>query len=259
VSIVATASRSGSCLARLDILVLAGGLGTRVRPVLGDTPKLLASLGGRPYLDHLLDWLRGFGARRVVLGLGHRAEAVVDHIKVHPRPDLTLSYVIEPSPLGTAGAVRFARRDLHSAEVLVINGDSFADADLCGMVTRQQDCGASGTILCTEVQDAGRYGRIRVDDHGYVEAFIEKDPSFHGPALVNAGVYLLSAALLDQIAASESTSLERDVFARLPPRSLAAFTDCSGFIDIGTPASLAQAAALFAERTGAMHRTGSAS
>jgi mannose-1-phosphate guanylyltransferase len=243
-------SRSAPCLAALDVFVLAGGLGTRIRPVLGDTPKLLAPLAGRPYLDHLLDWLRGFGARRVVLGLGHGADAVIDYLRTHPWSDLMLSHVIEPRPLGTAGAVRFARHKLCSDPVLVINGDSFADADLCAMVGRQRDSRASATILCAEVPDAGRYGRVVVDETGSIRSFIEKNPDFQGPALVNAGVYLFSATLLDQIAAGQSVSLEHDVFARLPPRSLAAFTGRFRFVDIGTPESLAQAGADFESRNG---------
>jgi NDP-sugar pyrophosphorylase family protein len=257
VSIVPATSRPGPCLAPLDVFVLAGGLGTRIRPVLGDTPKLLAPLAGRPYLDHLLDWLRGLGARRVVLGLGHRAEAVLDYLRNHPRPDLMLSHVIEPHPLGTAGAIGFARHELHSDPILVINGDSLADADLCGMVARQRDSGALGTVLCAEVADAGRYGRVVVDHAGSIQAFAEKDPTFHGPALVNAGIYLLSAALLDRIAADRSVSLERDVFERLPPGSLTAFAGRFKFVDIGTPESLVQASAMF-EKNGAIQPTGCA-
>jgi NDP-sugar pyrophosphorylase family protein len=248
--------RFDHCLAPVDVLVLAGGLGTRIRPVLGDTPKLLAPLAGRPYVDYLIDWLRGFGARRVLLGLGHRAEAVVEYIRAHPRPDLEVSHLIEPQPLGTAGAIRFARSRLHSDPVMVINGDSFADADICGMVARQRDCQASGTVLCAEVEDAGRYGRVVIDETGAICDFIEKDSAFHGPALVNAGIYLLSADLLDQIAADQSVSLESDVFERLPPRSLAAFTGRFQFIDIGTPESLELAQAIFESRDDSILRAG---
>ena len=111
--------------------MLAGGLGTRIRPVLGDTPKLLAPIGGRPYLWYLLEWLRKFGARRIVLGLGHGAGAVLDYLRAQPAADLDIVTVVEPSPLGTAGAIRFARAHLRSDPVLVLNGDTFVNADLC--------------------------------------------------------------------------------------------------------------------------------
>jgi len=247
-------AQSRNCLSKLDIFVLAGGLGTRIRPILGDTPKLLALLAGRPYLDRLLDWLRGFGAHRVVLGLGHRAEAIVEYLRKHPQSDPTVSYFIEPQPLGTAGALRFARGELRSDPVMVINGDSFVDADLCGLVTRQRDSGALGTILCAEVGDAGRFGRVVVEETGWIERFVEKDPDFRSMALVNAGVYLLSAALLDQIDKNQAISLENDVFSRLPPRSLAACTGRFQFVDFGTPDSLSLAHAIFECRDRSMRQ-----
>lgn len=235
------ASTRGRCLEALDVLVLAGGLGTRIRPVLGDLPKLLAPISGRPYLAHLLDWLRRFGARRIVLGLGHQAQAVVEYLRAHPAGDIEIASVVEPRPLGTAGAIRFARAQLRTDPVLIMNGDSFTDADLCGLVERHRTADASGTVLCAEVNDAGRYGRVELDQRSRIRAFVEKDPGFHGTALVNAGVYLLSSALLDDVAASEASSLERDVFERLPACSLAAFVGRFEFIDIGTPESLALA------------------
>jgi len=112
---------------------------------------------------------------------------------------------------------------------------------------------ASATMLCAEVEDAGRYGRLALDAEGFVERFVEKDSSFRGKAWINAGIYFVSARLLDVIAAGTATSLERDVFERLPRRSLAAFTECFRFIDIGTPESLAQANKIFSASLGAQH------
>jgi len=234
-----------NCLDTIDVLVLAGGLGTRIRPVLGDTPKLLAPVAGRTYLDHLLDWLERFGPRRVVLALGYRADAISAHLARHERVTMTIDVVVEPQPLGTAGAIRFARPRLCSDPVLVLNGDSFADVDLCKFCDCHRKARTAGTILCATVEDAGRYGRVRINDRGAVVGFVEKDAAFRGEALVNAGMYFLSAALLDTITSGTATSLEKEVFERLPPGSLAAFAECGNFIDIGTPESLAQAAALF--------------
>jgi NDP-sugar pyrophosphorylase family protein len=245
---VSGASASSTCLESLDILVLAGGLGTRIRPVLGDLPKLLAPISGRPYLAHLLDRLRHFGARRVVLGLGHGARAVLDHLQLKPPHGLELVTVVEPQPLGTAGAIRFARKELHSDPVLVMNGDSFTEANLCEFVERHRaarSAGAVATVLCAEVDDAGRYGRVEIDEHCWIHRFVEKDATFSGNAAISAGVYLLSAPLLDDIAAGQAASIEHDVFQRMPPRSLAAYSGRFGFIDIGTPQSLARASSVF--------------
>jgi mannose-1-phosphate guanylyltransferase len=222
-------------------LVLAGGLGTRLRTVLGDLPKLLAPIAGRPYLAILLDWLHGFGARRVVLGLGHQAQAVLDYLLANPPRSLTIVPVIEPRPLGTAGAVRFARPNVATDPVLVMNGDSLADVDLCQLVSRHAQARASGTVLCAAVEDASSYGRVTLDRNGHIAEFVEKDLSYRGAAIVSTGIYLLSASLLDQMPNGEPRSLERDVFERLPAGSLATLTVKSGFIDIGTPEALARA------------------
>jgi len=229
----------GDCLQSLDVYILAGGLGTRIRPVLGDVPKLLAPIGGRTYLDYLLDWLRGFGAQRIVLGLGHAAQAIKDRLETHPPLELTIVTVVEPRPLGTAGAIRFARDQFHTDPVMVLNGDTFADADLCKFLSYHRATGACGTMLCVKVPNSGRYGRVVVDPTGLIGGFVEKDLGLRDEGMINAGVYLLSATLLDEIAAGATASLEHDVFARLQPGSLAAFTECSNFIDIGTPESLA--------------------
>src|SRR5579883_1653402 len=130
------------CLAPVDILVLAGGLGTRIRPVLGGTPKVLAPIRGRPFLSYLLRWLTNFGARRVQLALGEGAAAVQGYLRDFCDPALAVTAVIEPHPLGTAGAVRFARARLRSDPVLVMNGDSFVGADLCAFLAFHRANGA---------------------------------------------------------------------------------------------------------------------
>jgi mannose-1-phosphate guanylyltransferase len=229
----------------MDILVLAGGLGTRIRPALGDLPKILAPIAGRPYLAHLLDWLQTFGARRVVLSLGHLAQKVVAYLNSQAPTPIEIATVVEPAPLGTAGAIRFARHELRTDPVLVLNGDSFAEADLCAFVEDYRSAGALCSILCAEVDDAGRYGRVEIDRRSCIRKFIEKDAEFRGRALVNAGIYLLSATVLDNITASHAVSLERDVFERFPAGSIRAYAGRFRFIDIGTPYSLARAADLF--------------
>ena len=239
-------STRGRCLEALDIFILAGGLGTRIRPVLGDLPKILAPILGRPYLAYLLDWLERFGARRVVLGLGHRAQAVIEYLeKAPPAGQLEVATVVEPSPLGTAGAIRFARGALRSDPVLIMNGDSFTDADLCAFVDHHSAANARGSVLCAEVDDAGRYGRVEIDQGGYIHGFVEKDAAFHGRALINAGVYLLSGGLLDislQAKRLRSNAMSSSVChpGRLPP-----LPDVFALSTSARPKSLAQAAGVF--------------
>jgi NDP-sugar pyrophosphorylase family protein len=245
---VVTTLLAKHCLRHVDVLVLAGGLGTRIRPILAETPKLLAPIAGRTYLDNLLDWLAHFGARRVVLALGFRAEAIDEHLARYRPRTMTVETVVEPQPLGTAGAIRGARLRLRTDPVLIVNGDSFVDVDLCRFRKHHRSVGAVATILCAAVADAGRYGRVQLDDRGAILNFIEKETAFRGVALVSAGMYFLSTALLDTITSGTATSLEKDVFERLPPGSLAAFAECGNFIDIGTPESLAMADKVFALR-----------
>ena len=229
------------CLKTIDVAILAGGLGTRISHVLKDTPKILAPVGGRPFLDVLLEWLTGFGVKRVLLGLGHLAGAVIGHLEESSRHDIEVVAVVEPEPLGTAGAVRFLRPHIKSDPVLVINGDSFVDADLCAFVSTHAQSGAEASMLCAEVDDTARYGLVEVAENGMVRGFVEKQSTGPAPGLINAGAYLFSAAMLSRIESSDGRSLERDIFQAAPPGVIHAMRGRFPFIDIGTPESLGAA------------------
>lgn len=238
-----TASGNARSLSDVDTVVLAGGLGTRIRAVLGDVPKVLAPVGGRPFLDLLLDWLRGFGARRVVLCLGHLGDRVVAHLNDHPgiAAGLEVVPVIEPAPLGTAGAVRHVRPHLSSDPVFVLNGDTFLDADLAGFVAGHRAAGRPISLLCAEVDSVARFGSVEVDGRGLLRRFVEKDAAGDRPGLINAGMYLFSAQALELLMACDGPSLERDLLQRQPTGTIRAEIVRGRFIDIGTPDSLAMA------------------
>ena len=232
--------RPEQALADIDVAVLAGGLGTRIRGVLGDTPKVLAPIAGRAFLGHLLDYLSAYGTQRVVLCLGHLADRVTAWLAqgdTHGTLDVVCQ--IEPRPLGTAGALGYVRKELRSSTVLVMNGDTFLDADLRAFVASHRLSGAEASVLCVEVEDASRFGRVDVGPDGRIRRFVEKAP---GSGTINAGVYLFSSAFLDRVAAAGAVSLERDVLEKAPPGSLHAHVAKARFIDIGTPESLAAAA-----------------
>ena len=237
---------SAGALSGIDTAVLAGGLGTRIRPVLGDVPTVLAPVGGRPCLDPLLDWLAGQGAGRVVLCLGHLAGRVTAHLAATPRRDLDIVPVIEPEPLGTAGALRFARTHLRTDPVLALNGDTFLEADLAAFVARHRAERAKISLMCVEVPSVARYGSVELDGAGRVGRFAEKAPVRDGaadrPGLVSGGMTLLSAGALDDLAALSGPSFERDFLQVQPVGSILAGIAHGRFIDIGTPPSLARAA-----------------
>ncbi len=229
------------CLREIDVVILAGGLGTRIRDSLGDTPKILAPIGDKPFVDILLSRLSHFGAKRVVLGLGHLGQKVVAHLEGNNPEGLEIDTVIEAEPLGTAGAIRFLGSRFKSDPVMVMNGDSFFGSNLCDFVEAHEKSGAFASILCAQVDDTTRYGRVRLSPQGRIEAFLEKDPDQGGAGLINAGVYLFSGAMMEKINTMEGPSLERDVFGALPPETLNAVPRAGPFIDIGTPGDLARA------------------
>lgn len=228
------------CLTQTDVAILAGGLGTRIRPILGSVPKVLAPVGEGSFLDFLFHWLANFGARRVVLSLGHGAEAVAEHLAHHAFSDLEIVPIVEPDARGTAGAIRYVRPHLKSETVLVMNGDSFIDADLCDFVNQHRLNGHGVTLLCCQSDDAGRFGRIELASDGTVRAFHEKAPG-GGPGPINAGIYAFSQHALDDLCARTGPSLERDFFATRGRGKLGAYLVEGTFIDIGTPKSLADA------------------
>jgi NDP-sugar pyrophosphorylase family protein len=230
-------------LAEIDVVILAGGLGTRVARQLGGTPKVMAPAGDRPFLDHLLRWLAGQGARRVVLCLGHRAEAVLAYLAHAPRHGLEIATVVEPNPLGTAGAIAFARRAFRSDPVLVMNGDTLVELELAQFLASFTKSGASAGLVCAAVDDPARYGQVEIDRAGRVARFREKENAAAGPGWISAGIYLFSGRMLDHVSVIGRGSLERDLFQRLPPGTIHAFRAAGRFIDIGTPETLAAAGA----------------
>ena len=232
----------------LDIAVLAGGLGTRLASVVSGLPKILAPVGNRPFLDYFLLWLAANGATRVLLCLGHRADAVQEYLARSGSLPVEVSVVVETMPLGTAGAVNFALPHLRSDPVLILNGDSYVDAALGDFLREHLLSGALASILCAQVPDSGRYGRVEIDSHQHIAQFREKDGRAAGAGWISAGVYAISQRLLSQIAAFPTGSLERDVLEVLPAGTIHAFRTTGQFLDIGTPEALASAAELFSRR-----------
>ncbi len=224
--------------------ILAGGLGTRLRSVLDNkTPKILAPVNGRPYLEHLFEWLAIYGARRIILCLGHLADQVIDHLKQGNFPfDIITS--VEPEPLGTAGALRHARHYFQSDPILALNGDSFVDANLCTFLSSYRESSTCIGMVCAQVSDAGRFGQVHIASDNTVSSFSEKTGKAQ-IGFINAGAYLISASFLNDIAASSARSLEHDVFEHLPMGQIFAFQGNFSFIDIGIPSDLENAGRIF--------------
>jgi len=235
---------SPSCLEDIDVVILAGGLGTRIAYKLDGMPKLLAPITGKPYLEILLKWLASFGVRRIILSLGHLAGEVKTYLSTKDFKGIQIICAVEPSPLGTAGGLAFASTYIESDTALVMNGDSFVDADLCALVEKHQTCAVEATILCTRVANAGRYNSVEIDEMGRVVSFRKKIDDCT-PGRINAGVYVMSKTMIQQIQKVKKGSLETEIFQQMPLGSLNAFSGIFNFIDIGTPEAYARAPEVF--------------
>jgi len=233
-----------SSIRNLTAVVLAGGLGTRLRSVLADCPKVLAPVNGKPFLAYLLEHLAGQGLRHAVLCVGCRSEQV-EAAFGRSYAGLRIAYSREHAPLGTAGAVRLALPMLRSDPALVMNGDSFCGPNLPALFHWHHTRRAAATLLLTHVSDTRRYGRVQVDGDGRIRAFQEKGEG-EGPGWINAGVYLLGRQLLAEIPERTAVSLEREAFPAWLGRGLYGCPSETPFLDIGTPASYAAAHEFFA-------------
>lgn len=232
-------------LGDIHVAILAGGKGSRLQSVLPRTPKILAPLGGQPLLALLLDRLARQGARRVTLCLGNLADQVIDWIKAHPCSSVEVEWIVEPKPLGTAGALVHAIRRISSDPLLALNGDTLLDVNLNEFLSAFSASRAACALVRVHAEDTSRYGRLELDGEGYVVRFLEKDPLRAEPGWINGGYYLFSAPFLQGLQRLEEGSLEHDVLAQLPPGSIFTFPTFGCFIDIGTPESLRQAEEVF--------------
>jgi NDP-sugar pyrophosphorylase family protein len=228
-----------SYLSNATAVILAGGLGTRLRSVVADRPKVLAEVGGRPFIEILLDQLVAEGVKSVVLCTGYLGIQVQDRLGTNYRA-MALRYSREPQPLGTGGALRLALPMLDSDPVLVMNGDSYCEARFDTFADRHASQGAAATILLVETDDTRRYGRVRVDQEGRVVSFSEKSADV-GPGWINAGIYLLSRTLIESITTGRAVSLEHEVFPEWIGRGLYGYCSPGRLWDIGLPESYARA------------------
>lgn len=233
-------------LTNLSCLILAGGLGTRLAPVINDLPKPMAQVAGRPFLAYLLQQVQAAGCTDVVLSIGHKGHVIEDYFGDGNHYGLQLRYSREPKPLGTGGALALARPLLGTTTCLVLNGDSYCPLDLHALLAHHQLRGACATIAATQVPDSAPYGQLVLAADDTIIIFCEKGESA-GAGYVNAGIYLFEQAALKLLPATTPNSLERDLFPLLAGRGLYAFRQAAPFIDIGTPVTWLQAQTLLPE------------
>ena len=220
-------------------VVLVGGEGTRLRPITSRLPKPLTPVVCRPFIGYVLENLARHGIQHVVLSSGYLSELIREVVGDGSHFGLRVSYVVEDEPLGTAGAIKNAESQLAPERFLALNGDVLSDVDLSGLVAKHAAKGAMGTIYLTPVDDPRRYGLVLLRPDDSISDFLEKPGAeFAGPALINAGVYVLEPEVLEMIPAGRMFSIERGVFPLLAQAgSLFGHATTDYWRDIGTPES----------------------
>ena len=218
-----------------DAIVLCGGAGLRLRSVTAGAPKAMAGIAGRPFLELLLRQLRRQSFQRVILAVGHQQNMIRSYFGQRAL-GLELKYSAESSPLGTGGALRNAADLVQSDTLLVVNGDSYTDADLNGLVLQHDETRADVSMVVVPADDRGDCGSVFVDASGNLAQFEEKQAS-GGARYINAGIYMLSRQILASIPAGIQVSLERELFPRWiqDGARVKAFFHSGACVDIGTP------------------------
>ncbi len=223
-----------------EAIILAGGFGTRLRSMVSDVPKPMAPVAGRPFLTYVLDRLGRQGYSHVVLATGYLHEKVEEFFK-NDYQGITVDYARELSPLGTGGAMINALQHCHEEYVTVLNGDTLFDINherLCRFAEEKESPLA---IVLRQVEDAGRYGSVEIDNEGRITAFKEKNAEA-GSGLINGGIYRVKRSLFDGYTVGKQFSFEKELMQqRYRDERYYAYADGAYFIDIGIPEDYSRA------------------
>ena len=219
-------------------VVLVGGFGTRLRPLTSDLPKQMLPIVDRPMIEHVVGHLAAHGVEEVVLSLGFLPDAFLDAYPDGRCAGIPLHYAVEPEPLDTAGAIRFAAEDAGIDEAfLVLNGDVLTDLAVDELIGFHRASGAEATVSLTPVDNPSRYGVVPTDADGRVTGFVEKPPAGAAPCnWINAGTYVFEPSVIDRIEPGRRVSVEREVFPAMADEGvLYGLRSEAYWVDTGTP------------------------
>ena len=225
--------KSQQNLSGVDVVVLCGGLGMRLRSVVRNRPKPMADVGGRPFLALLLDHLVRSGFTRFILCCGYRSAAIKSFFRTFPHK-CTVKFSLESKPLGTGGALRHAARLMQSSNVIVMNGDSFCPVDYDELIRFHRRKRSFVTVAVCRAPGGGDLDNVMTDTNSRITAFAEKDAKV-GSKWVNSGIYVFRKGVVRGISARKPLSLECDVFPALAGHRLFAYKSNGVLLDIGTP------------------------
>jgi D-glycero-alpha-D-manno-heptose 1-phosphate guanylyltransferase len=216
----------------MEAIILAGGLGTRLREVIEDLPKPMAPVRGKPFLYYVLDWIKNYDVERVVLSVGYKSQTIIDYFK-NTFSSLTIEYVNEEKPLGTGGAIKYALRKTSDENILVINGDTWFPINIEEFYTFHKAKGNTFTVALKHLTDFSRYGNVECQNE-IILRFNEK--KFCADGLINGGIYLINRSLIESSDLPDIFSLERDIMEKVAGSGI---LKCkvfdAPFLDIGIP------------------------
>lgn len=215
----------------MEAIILAGGLGTRLQKVVSDVPKPMAPVGGRPFLEHLVNQLVKFRAKKIVLSIGHKADVITEYFDKHRHNDI-IEFCNEPEPLGTGGAVEFSLKKTSDKNVLIINGDTYLDLDIGALFQFHVLKDADFTVAIKTMRNCDRYDNIVLDKDDRIVKFLPR--KFNETCLINAGYYIIERNLLKEM--PDKFSIEKDfILPQLANLKFYGFRSNGYFIDIGIP------------------------
>jgi NDP-sugar pyrophosphorylase family protein len=216
-----------------DVVILAGGLGKRLKPVTGASQKVLAKIGERPFLEILIDYVASQGGRRFILCVGHGSDEVEAHFSAADA-SREIIFSREDSPLGTGGAIKQGCRHVKTGQFLAMNGDCFCVIDYLRLIAFHQKHKAKATLAVTLMPDARDYGTIELASSSMIETFKEKQPAI-ASAFINTGTYCFDRDVFALVETPSKFSIEYDFFPRLVGQGFYGFEVENKFVDIGTP------------------------
>lgn len=220
-------------MAVTEAIILAGGLGTRLRSAVPDLPKCMAPVDGKPFIAFLLAWLKKEGIERFIFSLGYKSEVIIDYLE-KDHADLEKVYAIEEEPLGTGGAIRLAAQVANTASVLVVNGDTLFNVDVPWLSDAHQDAEAECTLALKEMKNFSRYGTVELDKNNRITSFKEKQ--YQESGYINGGVYVIEVKKFLAHDLPQKFSFEKDYLeANVGKINLAGEVMDYFFIDIGIP------------------------
>ena len=216
------------------VIILAGGLGTRLKDVIGDLPNPLAPVGDRPFLEYIIKFISTQGFNDIIISCGHRAETFKDYFGHGSDLGLRITYTVEEDLLGTGGAIRFAEPLIDFGDFIVASGDTYFEVDLRDLMEFHKAREAIATIALVHKKDASRYGSVVMDDDNAITAFIEKSDEKEA-GNINGGIYVFKREIFDYIPTDKVCSLETEILPLLIGKGLYGFPVDGYFIDIGVP------------------------